>query len=52
MYKKGIPKVKFVSKVFRKLIALLAGVGSEEYDFCLQEGESKHRLERGEKVHG
>ena len=55
MYRKEIPEVKFVNKVFRQLNALSGGgvvVGSEEYDFCLRERESRHRLEIGAKVHG
>lgn len=55
VYRKGIPEVKFVNEVFRQLNALSGGgvvVGSEEYDFCLRERESRHRLEIGAKVHG
>lgn len=36
MYRKGIPEVKFVGKVFSQLNCFVRGEKkSEEYDFCL-----------------
>lgn len=54
MYRKGIPEVKFVGKVFSQLNCFVRGKKKKVKNMIsvCERGKSKKRLGRGEKVHG